>query len=154
MKLVILLLFAAALAARAEAPKGTVLFVCEHGAAKSVVAAAHFNRLAAERGLPYRAVSRGTAPDAAMAPPAVQGLQGDGLRPDDPAPVQLRQSDLDAAARVVTFCELPGDLASRSPAERWEVPPVSAGYAASRDALLARIEKMLSELAAQGPARR
>ena len=25
----------------------TVLFVCEHGAAKSVVAAAHFNRLAA-----------------------------------------------------------------------------------------------------------
>ena len=31
----------------------TIVFVCEHGSAKSVVAAAHFNRLAAEARLPY-----------------------------------------------------------------------------------------------------
>jgi arsenate reductase (thioredoxin) len=129
----------------------TVLFVCEHGSAKSVVAAAHFNRLAAEKGLPYHAVSRGTVPDAEMAPPAVQGLRGDGLQPGDPAPVQLRQSDLDGAARVVTFCEIPGDLKPATPIERWEVPPVSTEYAASRDAMLARIEQMLRELAASQP---
>lgn len=29
-----------------------VMFVCEHGAAKSVIATAYFNKLAAERGLP------------------------------------------------------------------------------------------------------
>src|SRR5688572_249911 len=52
-------------------PVGTVLFVCEHGSAKSVVAAAHFNRIAADRGLPFRAISRGTAPDPEMAPAAV-----------------------------------------------------------------------------------
>ncbi len=154
MKLALIILLAAAVAAGAEKATGTVLFVCEHGSAKSVVAAAHFNRLAAERGLPYRAVSRGTAPDAAMAPPALQGLQGDGLLPGDPAPVQLRQSDLDDALRVVTFCDLPGDLAARSPVERWEVPPISGGYAASRDAMLARIKAMLDELPAEeGPAR-
>lgn len=50
-------------------PVGTVLFVCEHGSAKSVVAAAHFNRLAEQRGLPFHAISRGTAPDEEMAPP-------------------------------------------------------------------------------------
>ena len=38
-------------------PAGTVLFICEHGSAKSVVAAAHFNQIAADRGLPYRAIS-------------------------------------------------------------------------------------------------
>lgn len=41
--------------AQSTAPKTpiasqTVLFVCEHGAAKSVIAAAHFNKIAKERG--------------------------------------------------------------------------------------------------------
>ncbi|MGH9334858.1 MAG: hypothetical protein ACRD21_14045, partial [Vicinamibacteria bacterium] len=48
--------------ARIQEPR-TVVFVCEHGAAKSVIAAAHFNRLAKERELPFRAISRGTVPD-------------------------------------------------------------------------------------------
>lgn len=124
----------------------TVLFICEHGSAKSVVAAAHFNRMAAHRGLPFRAVSRGTVPDAEMAPAAVRGLLGDGLRPDDPAPTRLGQSDLDAAVRVVTFCDLPPELAVVAPVERWEVPPVSTDFAGSREAMLARIERLLLEL--------
>ena len=32
----------------------TILFVCEHGSAKSIIAAAHFNDLAARAGSPYR----------------------------------------------------------------------------------------------------
>jgi protein-tyrosine-phosphatase len=127
-------------------PVGTVLFVCEHGSAKSVVAAAHFNRIAAARGLPWRAISRGTAPDTAMAPAAVEGLRGDGLKPNDPAPTKLEQRDLDAAVRVVTFCALPPELQARSPVEAWEVPPVSTEYAASREAMLAQIERLLREL--------
>ena len=38
----------------------SVIFVCEHGAAKSVIATACFNKLSAERGLPYRGTFRGT----------------------------------------------------------------------------------------------
>lgn len=128
-------------------PVQTVLFICEHGSAKSVVAAAHFNRIAADRGLPFRAISRGTVPDAEMAPAAVQGLRGDGLKPDDPAPTKLSQPDLDAAVRVVAFCDLPPGLQAVSPLERWEVPPVSTEYAKSREAMLAQIERLLSELA-------
>src|SRR5262250_858896 len=44
-----------------------VLFVCLHGAAKSVVAAAHFRRLAAARGLSMDAVAAGTEPDPELA---------------------------------------------------------------------------------------
>jgi hypothetical protein len=38
-----------------------VLFVCLHGAAKSVIATAYFNKLARDRGLSYRATFRGTS---------------------------------------------------------------------------------------------
>jgi arsenate reductase (thioredoxin) len=128
-------------------PARTVLFVCEHGSAKSVVAAAHFNRIAAARGLPFRAISRGTVPDVEMAPAAAEGLRGDGLKPDDPTPRKLEQRHLDAAVRVITFCALPPELQARPPIDPWEVPPVSTEYAASREAMLVRIEQLLHELA-------
>lgn len=140
------LILGALLTAPEPKPAGTILFVCEHGSAKSVVAAAHFNRIAAARGLPFRAISRGTVPDAEMAPAAVEGLRGDGLKPDDPAPAKLEHADLDAAVRVVTFCALPPGLQARSPIEQWEVPPVSTEYAASREAMLLQIERLLREL--------
>lgn len=143
------LILGAFMAAPEPKPAATVLFICEHGSAKSVVAAAHFNQLAAARGLPFRAISRGTEPDAEMAPAAVEGLRGDGLKPEDPEPKKLEQSDLDAAVRVVTFCSLPTGLQARSPVEQWEVPPVSTEYAASREAMLARIERLLIELGAR-----
>ena len=97
-------------------------------------------------GLPFRAISRGTVPDAEMAPAAVEGLRADGLKPDDPAPKKQEQADLDAAVRVVTFCSLPPGLQARSPVEQWEVPPVSTEYAASREAMLLQIERLLREL--------
>lgn len=132
-----------------ELSRPLLLFVCEHGSAKSVVAAAHFNRLAAERGLAIRAISRGTVPDDAMAKPAVDGLRGDGLAPGDAAPSRLGQSDLDAAVRIVTFCDLPPEYAPKTPVARWEVPPVSTDYPASRDAILRAIDRLLGELASE-----
>ena len=140
------MILGALLTAPEAQPVRTVLFVCEHGSAKSVVAAAHFKRLAEERGLPLRAISRGTAPDEEMAPPAVAGLLGDGLKPNDPVPRKLAQADLDAAHRVITFCDLPPDLAAVAPVARWEVPPVSVDYVKSRDAILGHIEQLLRDL--------
>jgi len=60
--------------ATSKAASQTVLFVCEHGGAKSVIAAAHFNKIAKERGLPYRAVTLGTAPDADIPAGVRKGL--------------------------------------------------------------------------------
>ena len=56
-----------------------VMFVCEHGAAKSLVATAYFNKIAAERGIPYRATFRGTSPQAELSVAASKGLREDGL---------------------------------------------------------------------------
>ena len=56
-----------------------VVFVCEHGAAKSVIATVYFNKLARERGLPYRATFRGTDPQAELSVSALAGLRADGV---------------------------------------------------------------------------
>ena len=132
--------------ARTGAPHGTVLFVCEHGAAKSVVAAAHFNRLAAAHGLALRAVSRGTDPDPCLHPAAVAGLQSEGLTPAG-TPVPLSAAELAGAARVVAFGALPAEHLSTRPVEVWTVPAVSEGYAAARDAIVERVERLVEGLA-------
>src|SRR4029453_10546575 len=70
-------------AAEHDATK-TVVFVCEHGNVKSLMAASYFNQLASQRSLPFRAVSRGAAPDSTTGPkPIVAGLHADGVDGSD-----------------------------------------------------------------------
>jgi hypothetical protein len=47
----------------AASSKNSIVFVCLYGSGKSEIAAAHFNRMARERGLPHTAISRGIGPD-------------------------------------------------------------------------------------------
>jgi protein-tyrosine-phosphatase len=126
----------------------TVLFICEHGSAKSVVAAAHFNRLAAQRGLDLHAVSRGTDPDEQIHAGALTGLEREGLHPAS-EPRRLTQADIQHAVAVVAFGELPAPYSPPAAMQVWAVPPISEDYEASRDAILQRIETLLAELAIQ-----
>jgi arsenate reductase len=127
-------------------PTPTVLFVCEHGSAKSVVAAAHFNRLAAQQGVPLRAISRGTDPDAENHPAAVAGLAGEELQPVA-RPCPLASADLEGAVAVVAFSPLPAAHASHAPVRVWNVPAVSEGYGRARDEIVSRVRQLLAELA-------
>jgi protein-tyrosine-phosphatase len=125
-----------------------VLFVCLHGAAKSVVGATHFRRLAAARGLAVDAVAAGTEPDPELAPAAVKGLADEGLpaAPARPRPITLY--DLERATRVVSFgCDIVP--AKGQPLEQWEVPAVTDGYAAARDRIVAKVERLVAELAVE-----
>lgn len=124
-----------------------VLFVCLHGAAKSVIGAAHFRRVATARGLALDTVAAGTEPDRQLAPEAVKGLADDGLTaaPSRPRPVTLY--DLASATRIVSFgCDIAPTSGQR--VDQWDVPAVSDGYAAARDRIVANVERLVSELAA------
>lgn len=126
-----------------------VLFVCRHGSAKSLIALEHFRRLAAERGLDVEASSAGTEPDAELPPKVVQGLLGEGIDVRRRRPRQLTRADVESATRVITFaCEL-GDLAPSGLAlERWDdVPAVSEDFNTARDAIVARLPRLLEECA-------
>jgi arsenate reductase (thioredoxin) len=131
-----------------EKPSGkhprTILFVCLHGAAKSVLAAADLARLAGRRGVPVEAVAAGLEPDAEMAPAVVAALLADGVDLRAQRPRQVSREDVAWAGQVVAFgCDL-GQLADGVPVERWdEVPAVSAGLEAARAAIGARLEDLL-----------
>ena len=133
----------------------TVLFVCQHGAAKSVIAAAYFNRLARELGIAARAASAGTEPDPAIPPGVREGLAADGLDPAGSRPARPGTADDAAGAwRVVTLgCELGALSPPGVTVERWDdVPAVSAGFAPARDAIVARVRTLLATLPADAPA--
>ncbi len=121
-----------------------IVFVCEHGAAKSIIAAAYFNQLAGEMGLNLYAVARGTNPDKELSPRTIKGLSDDGLLPTESIPQKLTEADLQGAQRVISFCELPTEYRPKTIVERWDdIPPVSESYEQARDAILARIRQML-----------
>jgi arsenate reductase (thioredoxin) len=127
----------------------TVLFVCEHGAAKSVIAAAYFDKLAKERGLKYRAVFRGTNPDATIAAVAEKGLAQDGLNTQGWKPQLVTKKDMDAASGIVTLgCALPDKEAVAGKVIEWEgLPSVSENYPAARDEIVKRVQSLVNDLA-------
>ena len=130
-----------------------VVFVCEHGNVKSLMAASYFNQLAAQRGLPFRAVSRGSAPDSTTVPkPIVAGLHADGVDVSAFQPSKVAAADVVDAARVVTIgAELPaGANADETRVEHWDdVPPASTSYDAARSSLKAHVAELLDRLAAK-----
>ena len=135
--------------AQSVAPTTTVVFVCEHGAAKSVVAAAHFNKLAQERGLAYRAISRGTDPDAAVPPRVRDGLQAEGLAVDPRfTPLKVSHADVHGVARVVTFDVTLPFTADGSSLARWDaLPAFSDGYGPASAAIAEKVDRLVRELA-------
>src|SRR5437773_10593216 len=85
-----------------------IVFVCEHGAAKSVVATAYFNKLAAERGLPVRATFRGTAPQDNLSVRIIEGLKADGLPVPSGKPTAISDRDFTDASHIFAIgCTLP-----------------------------------------------
>jgi len=132
-----------------------VVFVCEHGNVKSLMAASYFNQLAAQRGLPFRAISRGVAPDSTTVPPAIiAGLHTDGFDVGDFHPAKITTTDVTDAARTVAIStELPASLSiDEQTVERWtDVPPASSDFDAARAALKAHVAALLDRLGAAAP---
>lgn len=159
--MVLVLSFLAAAAVGPAAPpkaevSGTVVFVCEHGTVKSLIAREWFNRLAAKRGLGVRAVSRGMAPEGSVPPAIAEALRGDGFDVSTFEPRAFKEADWKGAVRVVGIGVVPPSAEQRgsAPLETWEgIPPASERYAASRDALRARIEALLDKMERSEPGR-
>jgi arsenate reductase (thioredoxin) len=131
--------------------KASVLFVCLHGSAKSVIAAEHFRQRAAARGLPVDVRSAGLEPDDAVPPRVSSGLLADGIDVRDLRPRRPTEADVAQADTVVAFgCDL-GPLAARARRiERWDdVPAVSEDFERARDAIVARVTRLLDEVAAR-----
>jgi arsenate reductase len=127
----------------------TILFVCEHGAAKSVIAAAYFDKLAKDQHLNYRAAFRGINPDAAINSVAEKGLKQDEIDTSGWKPTRLVQKDVDEASRIVTLgCALPAGTRVTSKVTDWnDIPSPSQNYELAREEIKKRVQKLVDDLA-------
>lgn len=156
----VLTLLAAAFAPAAAAgdPQGgngktTVVFVCLHGSVKSQMAAAHFNRIASERGLPFTAISRGIEVDTSIPTRIRDGLNLDGLAPTDDIPIGLTADEAGRATKVVAFDRVPEERRGTSEVTYWsDVPPATKDYAAARDVIVRHIDTLVPTLVSTAPA--
>lgn len=134
---------------RKALPAHTIIFVCEHGSAKSVVAAAHFNRLAKEKGLPHRAITRGTNPDQEIPAIIRRGLAADGLDVTGSIPRLIAPDEIRDGERVITFaCALPGKPSASAPkfADWNDIPNLSENYERGRQTIVAHLNELLKSL--------
>ena len=129
-------------------PAKSVLFVCEHGTVRSLLAKVLFDQYASQVGLNMRAVSRGTRADSVVPPWMLRGLAADHFDIGSWRPQTLRPDDLANASIVVSF-DVPatstnGTLAPRA---RWDsLPSVSQNYAGGRDAIKSRVRQLVDSL--------
>ena len=125
----------------------SIVFVCEHGAAKSVIATAYFNKLARDRGLAYRATFRGTDPQAELSVSALKGLREDGIEIPNGKPTAISPADVEKATHLFAIgCTLPAAAKTSGKASDWSDVPDGQGYAAMRDAIVRHVTALLDDL--------
>jgi len=133
--------------ARPSVTEPTVVFVCEHGAAKSVIATVYFNKIAAERGLRARATYRGTNPQPDLSVRTVKGLQDDGLTVPEEKPSLITSADVEAATVIFAIgCALPANAAASGKSANWDDVPDDQGYGPQRDAIKKHVESLVAQL--------
>ena len=123
------------------------MFVCEDGADQSLVAAAYFNKLAAERGLAALASFRGVDPENHLSMRAVDGLKADGV----PIPLRL-PGDLCPDRRGRSHAHrrdwrhVPAIAAGSGKTASWDDVPTDRGYRTMRDVIVRHVLTLLDRL--------
>jgi len=126
----------------------TILFLCPHSAAKSVLAAAYFQRLADQHQLDARTTFAGTEPDTVISPAVAELLQSEGLDMTGYTPRCVTPAELAQAGRVISLgCDVSHLAPSELKLEYWDdVPPPSQNLAVARTIILIRVEQLVAEL--------
>lgn len=132
-------------ACQAQDKVATIVFVCEHGGARSTIASAYFNKIATENNLPYRSIFRGLTPDSNISPQTSQGLRADGFDVDSLFPSALSSKDVGDGALLVSLdCSVPAPYQTF---RAWKgIPAISENYPAARNEILRLVEDLVDNL--------
>jgi len=131
--------------------KSTILFICPHGGAKSLIAASYFNRLAKEHALSYTGVAAAAEdPYESVPEPVAALLEGEGFSVRSFKPRNTNDDDLRLASRIISIdCDLEKFDGQGRSIERWDdVPKVSEDLAGSVSAIRAHLDRLVVALKA------
>jgi arsenate reductase len=138
-------------AAERPVKRTTVLFICPHGAAKSVLASAYFQRVAKERGLNVRVETAGIEPQEAVSPVVADHLQKNGYTIPIAKPRAVTQQDVESADVVISMgCDLGKLPVPPSKLQKWDdVPAPSEELQRADDVIRRRVMALVEELLAR-----
>ncbi len=136
-------------------PVPTVLFMCPHGAAKSLMASAYFQKLAEERGLKVRVDSAGTEPDPQLSKGVVAHLKTNGYAIPIEKPRAATTADMSSADVVISIgCDLSRLPSPKGIVKNWSVPDFSADFSAAEQSIRDQVTRLVDELIAAQRAKR
>jgi protein-tyrosine-phosphatase len=126
----------------------TFLFLCPHGAAKSVLASAYFEEFAKERGLNVRVLAAGTDPDPRVAPAVLRHLKNSGYRVPVTKPRRVTADDLKTADVVISLgCDLKDFPPPSGRLVRWDdVPGPGEDFAAADAKIRQHVMELIDEV--------
>jgi arsenate reductase (thioredoxin) len=125
----------------------TILFLCPHGAAKSIMAAAYFQQRAKQQGLDMQATAAGTEPSAEVSPSVAELLAKEGINVSHIVPQRVTDEKMASAFHVVSLgCELDALPLSNAAVERWDdVPVPSQNLMAARNRIYERVALLVEQ---------
>jgi arsenate reductase len=127
-----------------------IVFVCEHGSAKSVIAATYFNELAKKKNIPWVAVARGTNPDAQISPKTKNLLALENILDTTFVPQKISQKDVDAARQIILFFPLPDSINAKDKTRDWlGVQALNDNFQKLKDDIVTRLIPLVDSLAKQ-----
>ena len=123
----------------------TIVFVCEHGGARSAIASVYFNKMAKEQNLQYRSIFRGITPDSTISQATRKGLDADGFETAALSPVALTSNDIGPSTLLISLdCKPP---TSYHTTKEWSgIPAISTDYAVARDEIVKHLNQLIGEL--------
>jgi arsenate reductase (thioredoxin) len=123
--------------------KTRVVFVCEHGGARSTIASLYFNKMAKENNLPYESVFRAIVPDSTISPETKKGLLADGFDSEQLVPAALTSNDITNAILISIDCR----VTSSQPDQEWTgIPAIRQDYKLARNEIVRKLTGLINEL--------
>lgn len=126
----------------------SILFLCPHNAAKSVMAQAYFRKLVLQKGLAITAASAGTEPAQAVSAKVVELMKTEGIDVAGHQPRLVTPADVNAAWKVISLgCDISHFNTSTENIVHWDdIPAPAVDLVGARDTIRAHVEKLVNEL--------
>lgn len=123
----------------------TVLFMCPHNGAKSVLAEAYFRRRGEEAGLNFNVLTAGDDPYEAVVPAVVARLKSEGVDVSNHQPRHFTNDDLIQADLIISMeCDVTSALPQGKTIEFWnDVPLVSEDIEKAYSAIQGHVDQLI-----------
>jgi arsenate reductase (thioredoxin) len=119
-----------------------ILFICEHGAGRSAIAATYFNTIAKKNGLNYHAIFRGIDPQEALGISTKNGFVKDSIDVPNLIPIKIEKADFDKAYKVITLdCTLPKTF--KKPDLQWTGIQMNGNYDISKSEIVPKVDSLV-----------